>query len=79
LEESGNNHILLYPESVQKWQNCFLEDELDGERVFDSQETYLATKNGQVLGFAQSGGPNFAWDENGQKVYNPQIGVIMKK
>ena len=72
----GTDIPYFFPVSAQKWQTCLLEVELDGERIFKSLETYLATENGQVLGFAQCGQPNCAWDENGQKHYNPHIGVI---
>lgn len=75
-KKEGTDIPYFFPVSVQRWQTCLLEDELDGERVFDSLETYLATENGQVLGFVQCGQPNFAWDENGQKRCNPNIGVI---
>lgn len=72
----GTDIPYFFPVSAQRWQTCLLEDELHGERIFDSLETYLATESGQVLGFVQCGRPNFAWDENGQKCHHPHIGVI---
>ncbi|MCP4538710.1 MAG: GNAT family N-acetyltransferase [Chloroflexi bacterium] len=66
----------FFPVSASKWQTCLLEDELEGEKVFKSLETYVATESDQVLGFVQYGQPNFAWDENGNKYSDPQIGVI---
>lgn len=72
----GTGIPYFFPVSAQKWQTCLLEDALDGERIFESLETYLATENGQILGFVQCGQPNSVWDENGQKYYNPHIGVI---
>jgi len=62
--------------SAPKWQTSLLKDKLGSERIFKSLETYFATEGGQVLGFVQYGQPNFAWDENGQKYYNPKIGII---
>jgi ribosomal protein S18 acetylase RimI-like enzyme len=72
----GTDIPYFFPVSAQRWQTCLLEDELDGERIFDSLETYLATESGQVLGFVQCGQPNYAWDEIGQKRPHPHIGVI---
>ena len=71
----GANTPYFFPVSAEKWERCLLKDELAGERIFRSLETYVATERGHVLGFVQYGQPNFAWDENG-KYYNPQIGVI---
>jgi ribosomal protein S18 acetylase RimI-like enzyme len=71
----GTDIPYFFAVSAQRWQTCLLEDELDGERIFDSLETYLATESGQVLGFVQCGRPNFAWDENA-KYHHPHIGVI---
>jgi ribosomal protein S18 acetylase RimI-like enzyme len=62
--------------SPKRWQDCLLDDELDGDKLFGNLETLLATEKGQVLGFAQFGHPNFAWDTNGQRYDNPHIGVI---
>jgi len=75
-EEIGESVPYFFPVSASKWQNCFLQDELDGERTFKELETYIAKENGQVLGFIQYGQPNFECDESGQKYYNPHIGVI---
>lgn len=72
----GTDIPYFFPVSAQQWQTCLLEDQLDGERIFRSLTTYLATENDQVLGFVQYGQPNFAWDEGGQKYYNPPIGVV---
>jgi len=66
----------FFPVSAQKWRACLFEDELEDERIFKSLETYLAVENDRVLGFTQYGQPNFAWDKNGQKYYDPHIGVI---
>jgi ribosomal protein S18 acetylase RimI-like enzyme len=72
----GTDIPYFFPVSAQRWQTCLLEDELNGERTFNSLATYLATERGQVLGFVQCGRPNYAWDENGQKRCNLHIGVI---
>jgi len=66
----------FFPVSPKRWQDCLLDDELNGERLFGSLETLLAIENGQILGFAQYGQPNFAWDTNGQRYDNPHIGII---
>jgi hypothetical protein len=75
-QKVGTDVPYFFPVTAQKWQTCLLEDELDGERIFKSLKTYYAEENGQVLGFVQYGQPNFAWDGSGQKVYDPNIGVI---
>jgi len=62
--------------SPKRWENCLLDDELDGEKLFANLETLLAIEKGQVLGFAQYGRPNYAWDSSGQRYGNPHIGVI---
>ena len=72
---AGTNIPYFFSVSAEKWQTCLLEDELAGERIFKSLETYVSTEKGHVLGFVQYGQPNFAWDKDG-KYYNPQIGVI---
>lgn len=74
-QEMGTSIPYFFPVLASKWQTCLLEDELEGERVFKTLETYIATERYQILGFVQYGQPNFAWDENG-KYYDPQIGVI---
>ena len=72
----GTDIPFFFSVSAAKWQTCLLEDELEGEPIFKSLDTYLATESGQVLGFVQCGCPHFAWDANGQKRSNPHIGVI---
>lgn len=72
----GQGIPYFFPVSVQAWQTCLLADELAGEKLFKRLETYLATENGQILGFVQYGQPNFAWDSGGQKHDKPRIGVI---
>ncbi len=72
----GTDIPYFFPVSAEQWQTCLLEDQLDGERTFKSLKTYLATEHDQVLGFVQYGQPYFAWDENGQKYYDPHISVI---
>jgi ribosomal protein S18 acetylase RimI-like enzyme len=72
----GTGIPYFFPVSAARWEDCLLEDELDGERVFRSLEVYVATEDGQILGFAQFGQPNLAWDRSGQKCYEPQIGVL---
>ncbi len=59
-----------------QWCFCLLEDTLDGERVFDHLETFIAQEKGRVIGFVQVGHPRFSWDVSGQIFYNPEIGVI---
>jgi ribosomal protein S18 acetylase RimI-like enzyme len=72
----GTGIPYFFPVSAPQWQACLLEDRLDGERIFSSLETYVATEEDKILGFAQSGHPNFAWDEGGQKYRNPHVGVV---
>jgi ribosomal protein S18 acetylase RimI-like enzyme len=72
----GSNIPFFFPVPVQRWGKCLLEDEFDGERIFKRLDTTFAEENGEILGFVQYGQPSFAWSENGQKVYTPDIGVI---
>jgi ribosomal protein S18 acetylase RimI-like enzyme len=72
----GTSIPYFFPVSASTWHTCLLEDELDGERVFKSLGTHFAAESNRVLGFVQYGQPNFAWDESGNKYYNPHIGVI---
>jgi RimJ/RimL family protein N-acetyltransferase len=66
----------FFPVSSKKWRQCLLEDELDNEKIFSYQETFVAVEEGRLVGFIQYGKPAFAWDKNGRKYNNPQIGVI---
>lgn len=72
----GRQIPYVFPVSADRWQTCLLEDELDGEPLFSTLETVVATDNDQVRGFVQYGQPRFAWDESGKRYANPQIGVI---
>jgi ribosomal protein S18 acetylase RimI-like enzyme len=62
--------------SPEKWRECLLEDKLGNEKMFLFQEIFIAIEKGQVVGFSQFGRPAFAWDKNGQKYKDPQIGVL---
>lgn len=75
-QQVGADIPYFFPVSAQRWQVCLLEDEFDGEPLFKSLKTWLATESGQVLGFVQYGQPNYAWDESGEKHPDPPIGVI---
>ena len=72
----GASVPFFFSVSPKRWQHCLLDDELNGEKLFDNLETLLAIEKGQVLGFAQYGHPNFAWDASGQRYDSPHIGVI---
>ena len=62
--------------SPAKWRECLFEDKLDHENMFRFQEIFIAIEKGQIAGFCQYGHPAFAWDKEGRKYYNPQIGVL---
>lgn len=62
--------------SPEKWRECLLEDKLGNEKMFRFQEIFIAVDKGEIVGFSQFGQPAFAWDKNGQKYNNPQIGVL---
>lgn len=62
--------------SPGKWRECLLEDKLDDENMFRFQEIFIAIEKDQIVGFCQYGQPAFAWDKDGQKYYNPQIGIL---
>ena len=72
----GKNIPYFFPVSPVQWGTCLLEDKLDGDRIFDHLETYVAKDKEQVVGFAQVGHPRFSWDTSGQKYDNPGIGNI---
>ena len=76
LEQDWQGGPYFFPVSKERWQECLLEDELSGERVFGDIETYCATEDDEMLGFVQYGQPSFAWDANGLRLGNPHIGVI---
>jgi RimJ/RimL family protein N-acetyltransferase len=62
--------------SSKRWRECLFDDKLDNKNIFLSQETFIAIEKGQVIGFSQFGQPAFAWDKDGQKYNNPQIGLL---
>ena len=66
----------FFPVSPAKWRACLLEEKLDDENMFLFQELIIAVEKGQIVGFCQYGQPAFAWDNEGQKYYNPQIGIL---
>ena len=72
----GEEIPYFFPVSVERWRACLLEDTLEGQALFRTLQTDLATRNGQVLGFVQYGEPSFAWDERGERYEDPQIGVV---
>lgn len=53
-----------------------LEGRKYGEVIFNYLESYLIEENNEVLGFIQFGKPHIYWDTTGDKVYDPNIGVI---
>ncbi|MDF1513240.1 MAG: GNAT family N-acetyltransferase [Anaerolineae bacterium] len=72
----GEHIPYFFPVSPERWAECLLEDNLDGEFIFDCLKTYVAKDDGQMIGFAQVGHPRFSWDANGLKVENPQLSHI---
>lgn len=66
----------FFPVSAQRWHECLLDDTLGRERLFLSQQIFIAREKDRIVGFSQCGQPAFAWDENGQTYPNPQIGVL---
>jgi ribosomal protein S18 acetylase RimI-like enzyme len=72
----GEKIPYFFPVTSGKWHECMFEDKLDNEKKFLFQETFVAEENGQIVGFIQYGQPAIAWDEQGQKYQNPQIGII---
>lgn len=66
----------FFPVSPERWQACLLADALDGERKFRHLETFLAFDAGRLVGFVQFGQPGFAWNERGERIMDPAIGVI---
>jgi ribosomal protein S18 acetylase RimI-like enzyme len=73
---TGHDVPYFFDVSAKRWHRCLVEDEREGEQVFDLVETVLALAGDGVVGFVQYGKPNFAWDPDGQKVYAPHIGVV---
>lgn len=72
----GEDIPYFFPVSVQRWRACLFEDKLEGEPLFRTLQTDLATENGQVLGFVQYGEPSFGWNESGQRYEAPGMGVV---
>ena len=66
----------FFPVSPEKWRACLLEDKLGDENMFLFQEIWIAVERGQIVGFCQYGRPAFAWDNQGQRYFNPQIGIL---
>ena len=76
MEKLGQKVPYFFPVSLIKWRECLFEDKLDNEKMFSSQETFVAVEKEQIIGFIQYGQPASAWDEKGSKYRNPQIGII---
>jgi ribosomal protein S18 acetylase RimI-like enzyme len=72
----GSQIPYFFPVTLEKWRDCLLDDTLEGEKKFTSQVIYLAIENDKIAGFIQWVQPAFAWDENGEKYPNSQIGNI---
>ena len=72
----GASVPFFFPVSIERWQACLLNDELNGERLFRQLETHLAVVDERVAGVVQFGRPHLAWDTDGKKSHNPNIGVI---
>ncbi len=72
----GEKIPYFFPVTASKWHECLFEDQLDNEKKFLFQETFVAEENGQIIGFIQYGQPSFAWNEKGKKYRNPQIGIL---
>lgn len=74
--ELSKNIPYFYPVNMDELKYSLLEDRKYGERVFNYLESYLIEENNEVLGFIQFGKPHIYWDTKGEKIYNPNIGVI---
>jgi ribosomal protein S18 acetylase RimI-like enzyme len=72
----GKDIPFFFRVSPETWQECFLEDRLDGRLIFKTLHTWLAFGRDELLGFVQFGQPNFAWDSAGNPYSDPVIGVI---
>ncbi len=72
----GKSIPYFYPVSFEAWQRCLLADHLAGEPLFHAVETGYILSQERVVGMVQFGQPNFAWDDKGEKVYRPSIGII---
>lgn len=72
----GEKIPYFFPVSLERWLDCLLEDKLDGEQMFLSHVIYVAVENGEITGFIQCIQPTFAWNEEGEKLLNPQIGIV---
>lgn len=66
----------FYPANMDELAYSLLDDRKYGERIFSYLESYLIEENDEVLGVIQFGKPHIYWDTEGQKSYNPNIGVI---
>lgn len=66
----------FYPVNMDELAYSLLDDRKCGERMFCYLESYLIEENGKELGFIQFGQPHIYWDTEGQKFYNPNIGII---
>lgn len=75
-QQIGERVPYFFNVSRDKWHQALVEDKLDGQPLFKDIQTYLALENEQVVGFVQFGQPNFYWDDNGKKFYDPDVGVI---
>jgi Acetyltransferases len=74
--ELSKNIPYFYPVTIDELTYSLLEDRRYGERIFNYLESYLIEESGEILGFIQFGKPHIYWDTKGEKIYNPNIGVI---
>ncbi|MGL4990501.1 MAG: GNAT family N-acetyltransferase [Sarcina sp.] len=75
-KDLSKNIPYFYPVNVDELTYSLLDDRKYGERIFNYLESYLIEENNEILGFIQFGKPHIYWDTNGEKCYNPNIGVI---
>lgn len=74
--ELSKNIPYFYPVNIDELTYSLLEDRKYGERIFEYLKSYLIEENNEILGFIQFGKPHIYWDTKGEKIYNPNIGVI---
>ena len=60
----------------EKWIDCLLHDNLDGETLYQHSEVLIAWEKENVLGFVQYGQPHLGFGADGQTVLDPHIGNL---